>query len=784
LLIILLVKTFAFKVGLAFVIIGNEIFDEGIKDMARDLLANMNDKQAQAVQTTEGPLLIMAGAGSGKTRVLTHRVAYLIENLGVLPWNVLAITFTNKAAREMRERINKLLGDTSGQEVWVFTFHALCVRILRRYADRIGYNKAFTITGTSEQRTLMKHILKDLNIDPKQYDGRAILGTISNAKNEMVTPKDYAAKATSPYEQVVAKAYAEYQQRLKTNQAMDFDDLIMETIRLFESDDEVLGYYQTKFRYIHVDEYQDTNEAQYQLVSLLAKGYRNLCVVGDADQSIYGWRGANMSNILDFEKDYRDAKVIKLEQNYRSTKNILAAANAVINNNENRRAKTLWTENPTGEKINYYRADSAFSEASFVVKTISEELKKGRKYGDFAVLYRTNAQSRSMEEVFVKANIPYKLIGAHRFYDRKEIMDILAYLRLVTNPADSLSFERVVNEPKRGVGATSVTKLQDFATMHGLSLVEACHSIELVEIRGKAKQALVDFANLIEKLHELQKKMTITELTEAILKETGYQKMLTENQLVENESRLENLQEFLTVTKQFDDSWEPTEEDSDPFVEFLGDLALVSDQDGVEEEPDEVTLMTLHAAKGLEFPVVFLVGMEEGIFPLARAAESEQELEEERRLAYVGITRAQEELYLTNASSRMLYGRFQANPVSRFIEEIDGELINYIGLAQKQTSAKPLSFAERMSRQIGGSRVKNTNPFRQAKPVAPKFSQEKRTENTSQAWSVGDKVNHKKWGLGTVVKVNGSGDETELDIAFKDQGIKRLLAVYAPIERA
>ena len=753
---------------------------------ARDLLASMNKEQAQAVQTTEGPLLIMAGAGSGKTRVLTHRVAYLIENLGVMPWNVLAITFTNKAAREMRERINTLLGDSSGQEVWVFTFHALCVRILRRYADRIGYQRAFTITGSSEQRTLIKHILKDLNIDPKKYDGRAILATISNEKNKMVTPTDYQAKATSPYEQIVAKVYAEYQRRLRANQAMDFDDLIMETIRLFKEDAEVLEYYQRKFKYIHVDEYQDTNEAQYQLVSLLAQGYHNLCVVGDADQSIYGWRGADMSNILDFEKDYPDATVIKLEQNYRSTKNILAAANAVIKNNDNRRAKTLWTENPTGAKINYYRADSAASEAFFIIKTIKEQLAKGRAYGDFAVLYRTNAQSRSLEEVFVKASIPYKLIGAHRFYDRKEIMDILAYLRLVTNPNDSLSFERIVNEPKRGIGATSLAKLQDFATMHDLSLFEACQSIELVGIRGKASKALSEFADLIEKLHTYQETATITELTEEILKRTGYQQMLAENQSVENESRLENLKEFLTVTKQFDDNWQPSEEADDPFVEFLGDLALVSDQDGVEDEPNEVTMMTLHAAKGLEFPVVFLVGMEEGIFPLARANEDENELEEERRLAYVGITRAQEELYLTNASSRMLYGRFQSNPVSRFIEEIDGDLINYVGLATKQGSPKPLSFAERMNQQSRGGlqTVKNTNPFRQARPASPQFSQTKREANVATGWKVGAKVNHKKWGLGTIVKVSGSGDETELDIAFKEQGIKRLLAAYAPISKA
>lgn len=754
-----------------------------------NLLNGMNDKQAEAVTCTKGPLLIMAGAGSGKTRVLTHRVAYLIEELGERPWNVLAITFTNKAAKEMRERINTLLGDASGQEVWVSTFHSLCVRILRRDGDKIGFSRSFTITGTSEQRTLMKHILADLNIDPKKYDPRAILSTISNAKNDMLTTVEYAAKATGPFEKVVADAYTEYQKRLLANQAMDFDDLIMQTISLFKKFPEVLGYYQNKFHYIHVDEYQDTNEAQYQLVYMLAQGYRNICVVGDADQSIYGWRGANMGNILDFEKDYHDATVIKLEQNYRSTKTILDAANAVINNNENRREKTLWTQNKQGKKINYYRADDANSEARFVVKTISEAIKNGEQaYGDFAVLYRTNAQSRTLEETFMKSSIPYKLIGAHRFYDRKEIMDVLAYLRLATNPQDSLSFERVVNEPKRGIGATSLAKLQEFAQLHGISLVEAAESVALIDIRGKASKALAEFARLIRQLNELEQKANITDMTEEILKLTGYRKMFTENKTVENESRLENLDEFLSVTKEFDANWKPEDEQSDPFVEFLGDLALVSDQDSVEEEPDEVTMMTLHAAKGLEFPVVFLVGMEEGIFPLSRATTQEDELEEERRLAYVGITRAEQELYLTNAASRMLYGKWQSNPVSRFIEEIDDDLLNYVNGIENNRN-RPLSFAERM-RQASATANK-ARTFKQfGRPEARMSSQQSSsthgTDSTTKKateWKIGDKVKHKTWGAGTIVKVNGTSAETEIDVAFPAQGIKRLLATYAPIEK-
>ena len=731
----------------------------------------MNDKQAEAVACTEGPLLIMAGAGSGKTRVLTHRVAYLIEEKNVNPWNILAITFTNKAAREMRERINKLIAE-GAEDIWVSTFHALCVRILRRDAEKIGYDRNFTIANTSEQRTLMKHILADnLNVDVKKFEPRAVLSAISNAKNDLKTPAELRKDAADPFSQVVSDAYELYQEQLQNNQALDFDDLIMQTIRLFKESPETLAFYQRKFHYIHVDEYQDTNEAQYQLVSMLAQTYRNLCVVGDADQSIYGWRGANMENIMNFEEDYPDATVIKLEQNYRSTKTILQAANEVIENNINRKAKTLWTQNAEGEKIHYYRADNANDEAFYVVKQIQQKMRtEGKHYGDFAVLYRTNAQSRVIEETFVKANIPYKLVGAHRFYDRKEILDILAYLRLAANPNDSLSFARVANEPKRGIGATSLAKLQAFAEMNGLALIEAAENVIMTGVSGKAATQLESFAKLIRRFNELEKTKNITELTEIILDESGYKQSLQAKNTLEDQSRLENLEEFMSVTKQFDENWEPEEENSDPFVDFLADLALVSDQDSVDEDPDEVTLMTLHAAKGLEFPTVFLMGLEEGIFPLGRAVMDESELEEERRLAYVGITRAEEELYLSNAFSRMLYGRRQSNQVSRFISEISDELLQSDNetLADYQPKTKvDVPFAKKpVYRKPAGTVEKSQG-----------------TGAEKKQWNIGDKVSHKAWGTGTVVKVSGSGGDIELDIAFAGQGIKRLLAAFAPITK-
>ena len=740
-------------------------------------LKGMNDKQSEAVLATEGPVLIMAGAGSGKTRVLTHRIAYLVEEKHVNPWNILAITFTNKAAREMRERIGKLVDAEIARDIWVSTFHALCVRILRRDIDKLGYNRAFTIADPAEQLTLVKHILADFNLDPKRYDPKSILGAISSAKNELVDPQTYAnEQANSPFTKVVAQVYAEYQKRLRSDQALDFDDLIMQTIVLFEKDKETLAFYQRKFRYIHVDEYQDTNEAQYQLVHMLAEGYHNLCVVGDADQSIYGWRGANMQNILDFKKDYPKAQVILLEQNYRSTKTILSAANDVIQNNQNRQAKTLWTENREGDKITYYRAQSETDEAIFVIRRIEAEIADNhRKYGDFAILYRTNAQSRAIEEAFVKSNIPYKMVGGHKFYDRKEIRDALAYFRLVVNPEDDMSFNRIVNEPKRGIGNTSVEKLEAFANEHDWSLLEAAANAELSPIAGKARGQLAKFGKMIQQLGTRRQDLNVTEMMQAILEDSGYLSTLRAAHNLEADTRIENLEELLSVTQGFDSRYQPENEDSDIFVDFLAELALLSDQDDVEEDAQEVTLMTLHAAKGLEFPVVFLVGMEEGLFPLSRASMDESELEEERRLAYVGITRAKQKLYLSNAYGRMLYGQRQNNPASRFIEEINPDLLEVIGNTQPKSD---IPFINRTDRAFSSPYSRHADQ-KTATPVTVQAAPTTGAGKTS--WEAGDKVKHRKWGTGTVVKVTGTGDDQELDIAFKDNGIKRLLAAFAPI---
>lgn len=739
-----------------------------------ELLNGMNPRQKEAVLHTDGPLLLMAGAGSGKTRVLTHRIAYLIEEKEVNPWNILAITFTNKAAKEMKERVNAILA-SGGEDVWVSTFHSMCVRILRRDVDFIGYNRNFTIIDSSEQLTLMKRILKELNIDPKKYDPRSILGTISQAKNSLQTPQDFAKMQGSYYEEIAAKCYAAYQKELQYNQCMDFDDLIMNTIRLFEEHPDSLTYYQNKFHYIHVDEYQDTNHAQYTLVNLLAGRFRNLCVVGDADQSIYGWRGADMQNILDFEKDYPDAAVILLEQNYRSTKNILSAANQVIENNSNRKPKNLWTENKEGNKITYYRADNERDETRFIVDRMQEEIRSNhRNYGDFAILYRTNAQSRVMEETLLKANIPYKMVGGHKFYDRKEIKDILAYLNVLANPQDSISFERIVNSPKRGIGPGSIEKLRSFASLHEWPLLEAAQNVDLANISGKAGQQLGAFGEMIQEVTQMIQYLTVTELTKEVLDRSGYLEDLKIQNTLEAQARIENLEEFLTVTQEFDKQFEQqNEEDADAPEEkltvFLNDLALVSDIDNLEEDASQVTLMTLHAAKGLEFPVVFLIGLEEGVFPLSRALMEESELEEERRLAYVGITRAEEALYLTNAFSRTLYGRTQYNRPSRFVEEIDQELLEIEGM--RPTPKKTPVFAKKTA-------------YSYKQPETAVVPSKSATGGENNNWKPGDKVKHKKWGLGTVVRVSGTSKDLELDVAFPSQGVKRLLAAFAPIEKA
>ena len=764
------------------------------------LLTGMNDQQAEAVQTTEGPLLIMAGAGSGKTRVLTHRIAYLIDEKMINPWNILAITFTNKAAREMRERAVALNPATS--ETLIATFHSMCVRILRREADHIGYNRNFTIVDPGEQRTLMKRILKNLNLDPKKWNERAILGTISNAKNDLLDEIAYEHQAGDMYTQIVAKCYKAYQEELRRSEAMDFDDLIMMTLRLFDKNPDVLAYYQQRYQYIHVDEYQDTNHAQYQLVKLLASRFKNICVVGDADQSIYGWRGADMQNILDFEKDYPEAKVVLLEENYRSTKKILQAANDVIKNNRNRRPKKLWTQNDEGEQIVYYRANDERDEAVFVASTIDNIVReKVKNFKDFAVLYRTNAQSRTIEEALLKSNIPYTMVGGTKFYSRKEIRDVISYLNLIANTSDNISFERVVNEPKRGVGPGTLEKLRNFAYEQNMSLLYASANIMLSPIKGKAAQGVYDFANMILNLRDQLDGLSITDTVEAILDKSGYLDALSMQQTLESQSRIENIEEFMSVTKNFDETnTDGTEDETgiDRLGRFLNDLALIADTDDGEAEAAEVTLMTLHAAKGLEFPVVFLIGMEEGVFPLSRASEEPDELEEERRLAYVGITRAEEILFLTNANTRTLFGKTSYNRPSRFLREISDDLLQYQGLARPANSSfgvrftkeEPIQFGQGMSlqqalqtRKANAQPQKHTGgaqPFSKATGGLP-FSKASDSGNSATDWEIGDIAHHKKWGDGTVLEVAGSGKTQELKIKFPEVGLKKVLASVAPI---
>ncbi|AZV41108.1 ATP-dependent DNA helicase PcrA [Peribacillus asahii] len=739
--------------------------------LVEKLLNGLNQQQQQAVKATEGPLLIMAGAGSGKTRVLTHRIAYLMVEKQVAPWNILAITFTNKAAREMKERIRSILGGTS-DEIWISTFHSMCVRILRRDIDRMGFSRNFSILDTTDQQSVIKQILKDRNMDPKKNDYRSILGSISSAKNELVTPEEYAKTAADFYTQSVSDVYTEYQKRLRKNQALDFDDLIMMTIQLFQRVPEVLEYYQRKFQYIHVDEYQDTNRAQYMLVKLLASRFRNLCVVGDSDQSIYRWRGADIANILSFEKDYPNATMIFLEQNYRSTKRILEAANKVIENNRNRKPKNLWTENLEGEKIFYYRADSEQGEAQFVAGKINELTRNGKTLSDIAILYRTNAQSRVMEEVLLKSNLNYTIVGGTKFYDRKEIKDLLAYLRLISNPDDDISLRRIINVPKRGIGATSMDKVADYARQYDLSIYQALESVEMIGISAKATKSAREFANLIRNYTNQQEYLSVTELVEEVLDKTGYRDMLQTENTIEAQSRLENIDEFLSVTKAFEDNNEDKS-----LIGFLTDLALVADIDQLDEqkveEQDQVTLMTLHSAKGLEFPIVFLLGLEEGVFPHSRSLADEQEMEEERRLAYVGVTRAEEQLFITNAQMRTLFGRTNMNPVSRFVSEIPAELLEDLKPAPKSKT----SFSST-------ARTSATTQRKAPASFGRAVSTPSATGGDGIDWAVGDKASHKKWGIGTVVSVKGEGEGKELDIAFPSPtGIKRLLAKFAPVEK-
>ncbi|MFJ7973484.1 DNA helicase PcrA [Psychrobacillus sp. NPDC096389] len=738
--------------------------------IGKNLLNGMNTEQEKAVKTTEGPLLIMAGAGSGKTRVLTHRIAYLIVEKEVYPSKILAITFTNKAAREMRERIDGILGAGTGERMWVSTFHSMCVRILRRDIDRIGYSKNFSILDTTDQLTVIKNILKEQNIDPKKYDPRSMLNAISSAKNICIDADTFRAQMNemNPFEKTVAEVYTGYEKRLRKNQSLDFDDLIMTTVTLFKRVPEVLEFYQNKFQYIHVDEYQDTNKSQYELVQMLARKFKNICVVGDSDQSIYRWRGADIQNILSFEKDYPNATMIMLEQNYRSSQRILQAANDVIGNNTSRYPKVLRTENSEGEKIQLFRAFNEQQEAQFVVQSIQDMMEnENRTLDDFAVLYRTNAQSRVMEEVLVKSNMAYTIVGGTKFYDRKEIKDLLAYLRLIANNDDDLSLARIINEPKRNIGATSFERMAMYALEQDRSILDALHEVDFMGLPARAVNSVVGFHGLIQNLTQIQEFLSVTEIVEQVLEKTGYKTMLKNEKTIEAESRLENIEEFLSVTKAFEEK-----NDDKSLVAFLTDLALISDIDKLDEEEDtsqgNIILMTMHAAKGLEFPVVFIIGMEENIFPHSRSIGDDDEMEEERRLAYVGITRAEERLFITCAQSRTIFGRGSFNSPSRFIGEISDDIIDVVGSNNgSNRSSSPTS------RTI-------SEPKRSA-VVRPAYKQ---SGGDKMGWQVGDKAVHKKWGEGMVVSVRGNGEDTELDIAFPSPtGIKRLLAKFAPIEK-
>ncbi|WP_055105985.1 DNA helicase PcrA [Paenibacillus ihumii] len=765
----------------------------------QEAITRLNPEQRRAVVTTEGPLLIMAGAGSGKTRVLTHRIAYLIATRKAPPWAILAITFTNKAAREMQERVSQLVGQ-EGKDIWVSTFHSMCVRILRRDIERIGFSSSFSILDSTDQLSVIRNCMKDLNIDTKKFEPKAVQSMISTAKNELITPQQYEQKIGDYFEGIVAKVYTMYQKRLRQNNSLDFDDLIMKTIELFKEVPEVLDFYQKKFSYIHVDEYQDTNRAQYMLCKLLANKHHRICVVGDSDQSIYRWRGADITNILNFEEDYPEATTILLEQNYRSTSNILNAANAVIALNTGRKPKNLWTDKGDGDKIKVYRASSEHEEGYFVTSEIHNSIKRGRSYRDHAILYRTNAQSRVIEETLIKSDIPYQIVGGIKFYDRKEIKDLLAYLRLLSNPDDDISLTRIINVPKRGIGDTTVAKLTAAAAERGISIFRLLYTVDDLGFAGRTRNALVEFYDMISALHQMVEFLSVTELTEKLLEMTEYRLELQNENTIESRSRLENIDEFLSVTMEF----EKNNDEDRSLVAFLTDLALISDIDTMNDEEegqpgDAVTLMTMHSAKGLEFPIVFIIGMEEGVFPHSRAFMDNEELEEERRLAYVGITRAEERLFLTCAQMRTLFGRTTANAPSRFLEEIPEELKEDTDIPRDRYrrgagiggaysgrgfgSGAGSNFGHRTTADRGGARpfapassgVTVTTGVPGAQAVKPAGSAD---------FNAGDKVSHGKWGIGTVVAVKGTGNDMELQIAFPaPTGVKRLLAGFAPITK-
>lgn len=734
----------------------------------------LNPEQQKGVFTTEGPVLILAGAGSGKTRVLTHRVAYLIQQKGVAPYNIMAITFTNKAAGEMRERIDDMIG-FGAERIWVSTFHSSCVRILRQFADRLGYDNRFTIYDSDDQKSLMKDICKRLEIDTKIHKEKAFLSVISSAKDELISPEEFAQSAVGDFNKTrQAEVYREYQARLKANNAMDFDDLIMKTVELLKYDTEVRNYYQERFHYIMVDEYQDTNTAQFELVRLLASGRENLCVVGDDDQSIYKFRGANIYNILNFEKHYPNATVIKLEQNYRSTGNILNAANGVIANNVGRKAKRLWTQADEGEKIYFEQFESAYEEADYIAKDIAKRVRKGEyAYGDCAVLYRTNAQSRLLEERLLLSGIPYKIVGGVNFYGRKEIKDLLSYLKVVDNAQDDLAVQRIINVPKRGIGATSMSKAADYAYMNGMQLFEALEQVENIPTMGRAAAKIIPFVELIYQFRRVAANEGVSALLQHIIDATGYVEELRVEGTDEAKARIENIDELLSKVVTYE------QENEEPTLSgFLEEVALVADIDSLDENASYVVLMTLHSAKGLEFPNVYLAGMEDGLFPSymsITADNSDEEIEEERRLCYVGITRAKEHLSITGARMRMVRGETQYHGISRFVKEIPEELL-------QGSTWEPKPRDERM--------FSNPAPKKTSMKATPLVAQTYQAKNfgtkiqkNSLDYGEGDRVKHIKFGEGTVVQINDGGRDFEVTVEFDTAGRKKMFASFAKLQK-
>lgn len=757
----------------------------------------LNEPQREAVYHTDGPLLILAGAGSGKTRVLTHRIAYLIEERNVNPWNILAITFTNKAAGEMRERVDSLVGFGS-ESIWVSTFHSMCVRILRRFIDRLGYDNRFTIYDTDDQKTLMKEVCKKVAIDTKVFKERSLMSAISSAKNELILPDEFELNAGEDFAKLkIAKVYREYEAQLKANNALDFDDLLVKTVQLLQTQPDVLENYQERFRYIMVDEYQDTNTVQFQLVRLLAGKYRNLCVVGDDDQSIYKFRGANIRNILDFEHEFSDACVIKLEQNYRSTGNILNAANRVIANNKGRKEKTLWTANGEGELVHLRQFDTGYDEADFIAEDIKKEVRAGASYNDHAVLYRTNAQSRLLEEKFVAMNVPYKIVGGVNFYARREIKDLLAYLKTIDNGMDDIAVRRIINVPKRGIGLTTINRIQESAAERGLGFYETLMAPELIPGIGRSAAKLDSFAALIEYFKGLTGQMSITDLLREVIEKTGYMESLDSEDKEDAQARKENIDELINKAAAYEEAAEDRDEPA-TLSAFLEEVALVADIDSLDEEQDYVVLMTLHSAKGLEFPHVYLAGMEDGLFPsyMTITSDDRDDLEEERRLCYVGITRAEQELTLTCARRRMVRGETQYNKISRFIKEIPAELLDTGSrriepetevpvqqntYAHAREAFRARAFGAAYSNGAGKSSGVSSGKSSQGLASLQKGSQLAAGSGGSPDYAEGDRVRHVKFGEGTVLEIRSGGRDYEVTVDFDSAGVRKMFAKFAKL---